>query len=58
MKPSKILLVDADRGYAQALTLVLRQQGDEVEVAHGPAEALEAARSGGYDLAVVDLFTE
>ena len=28
-----ILLVEADPGYAQALTLVLRQQGDEVEVA-------------------------
>jgi len=57
MKRSKILIVDADPGYAHALTLVLRQQGDEVEVAQSPAEALEAARGGGYDLAVVDLFT-
>jgi CheY-like chemotaxis protein len=52
-----ILLVEADPGYAQALTLVLRQQGDEVDVAPGPDEALEAARGGRYDLAVVDLFT-
>lgn len=52
-----ILLVEDDPGYAQALSLVLRQQGDLVEVAQNRAEALVAARRGGYDLAVVDLFT-
>jgi CheY-like chemotaxis protein len=52
-----ILLVEDDPGYAQALSMVLRQQGDRVEVAHSRAEALVAARRERYDLAVVDIFT-
>ena len=52
-----ILLVENDPGYAQALSLVLRSQGDRVEVAQSAAEAREAARTGDYDVAIVDLFT-
>lgn len=51
-----ILLVEDDPGYAQALCLVLRRQGDSVEVARGRSEALDATRKRDYDLAVVDLF--
>ena len=51
-----ILLVEDDPGYAQALSLVLRRQGDSVEVARDRAEALDATRKRNYDLAVVDLF--
>jgi CheY-like chemotaxis protein len=51
-----ILLVEDDPGYAQALSLVLRRQGDTVRVAQSRAEALKAARKHSYDLAVVDLF--
>jgi CheY-like chemotaxis protein len=52
-----ILLVEDDPGYAQALSLVLRSQGDRVEVAQSAAEARAAARNGDYDVAIVDLFT-
>ena len=51
-----ILLVEDDPGYAQALSLVLRRQGDSVEVVRGRSEALDATRKRNYDLAVVDLF--
>ena len=52
-----ILLVEDDPGYAQALSLVLRQQGDLVEVVQNRAQALAGGAARGYDLAVVDLFT-
>jgi CheY-like chemotaxis protein len=54
--PRTILLVEADPGCAQALTLVLERQGDRVRVAATREEALGAARREPYDVAIVDLF--
>ena len=54
--PRAILLVESDEGCGRSLAVVLRRQGDRVDVARTRAQALLAARRRPYDLAVVDLF--
>lgn len=51
-----VLVVDADADYGRALAVVLRRAGGRVRVVRTRAQALQAARHGRFDLAVVDLF--
>jgi CheY-like chemotaxis protein len=51
-----ILLVDTDSGCGRAWAAVLRRAGHRVSVARTRSGALRSARTGAYDLAVVDIF--
>ena len=51
-----VLVVDADRDYARALSLLLRREGYRVRVARTRAQALFVAAQEHFDLAIVDLF--
>jgi CheY-like chemotaxis protein len=51
-----VLVVDADADYGRALAVVLRRTGGQVRVVRTRAQALQAAKTARFDLAVVDLF--
>jgi CheY-like chemotaxis protein len=53
-----VLVVDEDLEYGRALAKVLRSQGDEVRLVTNRSQALRAARSKHYDVAIVDLLVE
>ena len=51
-----VLVVDSDAEYGRSLAMLLRRAGIRVRLARTRAQALQAARRGRFDLAVVDLF--
>ena len=51
----RILLVDDDRTFRLSTAALLRQDGHEVTAAAGGQEAVEALRSGPFDLLLLDL---
>lgn len=51
----KILLVDDEIKFLNAIANRLRMKGFEVTTADNGAAAIEAAKEGGFDVAVVDL---
>ena len=53
--PCRILVVDDDKTFCQALRLSLRRRGHEVIVAHSVVEGLSEARAWKPDRVVVDL---
>jgi len=54
-RPSRVLLVDDNRAMAEALALLLRHEGHEVQVVGSGREAQEAARRDRPNLVLVDL---
>jgi DNA-binding NtrC family response regulator len=50
-----ILVVDDDRETCRFMEELLRHDGRRIQLAYGPAEALERARSGRFDLVVSDI---
>lgn len=55
MANEKILVVDDDRGIARALGLFFRHEGISCDCAACGTQGLEMARSGDYDLILLDL---
>lgn len=53
--PKRVLIVDDDEGNRRSLALVLRRKGYEVEMASTGKEALQKARVGFFDVAVLDI---
>jgi len=51
----KVLLVDDEKDFLDTLSERLRTRGLDVSTSADPAEALERAQKGGYDVLVVDL---
>ena len=50
-----ILIVDDERGLTDALSVILKQQKYSVDVAYNGEDGLDLARSGIYDLIVLDV---
>jgi CheY-like chemotaxis protein len=55
-KAVRILIVDDDRMTREATRLALTARGYVVSIAENGQSALEAARAGKFDAAIVDLF--
>jgi two-component system phosphate regulon response regulator PhoB len=53
---SSILVIDDDPAAVKLLQLVLGRAGHAVQVARDVTSGKTAARSGGYDLLIVDVF--
>ncbi|HEX6202160.1 MAG TPA: sigma-54 dependent transcriptional regulator [Thermoanaerobaculia bacterium] len=51
----RVLVADDQRDVREALRLLLKGEGYEIEAASSPAEALDLARSRPFDAALVDL---
>ena len=51
----RILLVDDDAGVRDVVAFPLRREGFEVEEQRDGPGALEAGRTGGYDLVILDV---
>ena len=51
----RILLVDDDAGVLDVVAFTLRREGFEVDEERDGPSALEAGRSGGYDLVILDV---
>jgi len=54
----RLLLVDDEVGYIEVLSKRLTRRGFKVTTASSGAEAIRAARTGDFDVAVVDLKME
>lgn len=54
-RESSILVVDDDEGVLRAVSRILARGGRRVTEATGPAAALELAKAGPFDLAIVDV---
>ena len=52
---ARVLIADDDRDVIEALRLLLRSEGYDVEAVTSPARVLAAVESGDHDLAVVDM---
>ncbi|MDX6385594.1 MAG: hypothetical protein QOK48_3167 [Blastocatellia bacterium] len=50
----RILVTEADPDTCEIITIILSQEGFEVICAEGPDKALELARTGTFDLFLVD----
>src|SRR5438067_566342 len=50
-----ILVIEDSRGYAETLRSNLELEGYEVAVAHTGAEGLDRAKTGHFDLLILDL---
>ena len=55
MKKARLLIIEDDRKTAATLRLYLEHAGYGVEVCHDGAAGLERARSGRFDLLILDL---
>ena len=51
----RLLVADDDPGIRDVVTYALRHEGFETETVVNGADALEAARTGSYDLLILDL---
>src|SRR5262245_53582959 len=51
-----VLVVESDARYGRARAVLLRREGDHVQLVRTSSQALLAARRRKYDLAIVDLF--
>lgn len=51
----RILVVDDNLDAAETLALLLRAEGQEIEVAHDGPQALRVAREGAFDLVLLDI---
>jgi two-component system, NtrC family, response regulator AtoC len=51
----KILVVDDEQGLRQTVSMILREDGHDVEVADNGGSALERLRSGDFDLVLCDV---
>ena len=51
----RILVVDDDREIVKLICLYLENEGYEVEVGYDGEEAVEKARTGDFDLIILDL---
>ncbi|HEX4047554.1 MAG TPA: ATP-binding protein, partial [Elusimicrobiota bacterium] len=54
----RILVADDEADIADVIARLLREDGDEVSVAHNGAEALKLLAAGSYDLVVTDMEME
>jgi signal transduction histidine kinase len=53
-RPGRVLIVDDERGVAEALAEAIRREGHEVDIADNGAEALDRLAARRYDLIVSD----
>jgi CheY-like chemotaxis protein len=51
----RILIVDDQPDILEALRLLLRQRGFQIELANSPTRALEALRAREFDLLLMDM---
>jgi len=57
--PGKLVLVaDDEADIAEVIARLLREDGDEVSVAHGGAEALKLLETRAFDLVISDMEME
>lgn len=54
----RVLVIDDEADIAEVISRLLREDGDEADVAHGGAEGLRLLESGGYDLVISDMEME
>lgn len=54
----RVLVADDEADIAEVIARLLREDGDEVLVAHGGAEALKLLSAGAFDLVVSDMAME
>ena len=54
-EPNRILIADDQRDVLEALTLLLKAEGFEIETASSPAGVISAVSSRDFDVALVDL---
>jgi signal transduction histidine kinase len=54
----RILVADDEADIAAVIARILREDGDEVSVAHNGAEALKLLEAGRYDLVITDIEME
>lgn len=51
-----VLIIDDDKLVCEATSILLRTKGYQVTTANDGRSGIDAARSGAFDLAIVDLF--
>jgi len=54
-KPPRVLIADDQPDILEALRLLLKPEGYQVETAGSPAQALETAEAGDFDAVLIDL---
>ena len=53
--PRKLLIIDDDPDFVDAIKSILRQANYEVDAAYNPKEGFNALESGQYDLLLLDI---
>ena len=54
-EPKKILMIDDDPDFVEAIKSILDAAGYDVEVTYNPDDGWEALERGGYDLLLLDI---
>jgi DNA-binding NtrC family response regulator len=54
-KPARVLVADDQSDVREALRLLLKAEGMETEIVSSPSAALDAAQTGDFDIALIDL---
>jgi DNA-binding NtrC family response regulator len=52
---ARIIIVDDDEGIRETLTVILQEEGYQVDTAESGKEAIEKSRTGFYNLALIDI---
>ena len=58
MANAKLLIIDDDSDYVDGIKSILDKADYEVDVAYNPKDGLEALKSGGYDLLLLDIMMD
>jgi CheY-like chemotaxis protein len=55
MANTKLLIIDDDPDYVDGMKSILQKADYQVDVAYNPKEGIDALKSGGYDLLLLDI---
>lgn len=55
MANTKLLIIDDDPDYVDGMKSILQKADYQVDVAYNPKEGMNALKSGGYDLLLLDI---
>jgi DNA-binding response OmpR family regulator len=55
MANTKLLIIDDDPDYVDGMKSILQKADYQVDVAYNPKEGMDALKSGGYDLLLLDI---